>query len=159
MPIRPCAFGVGDGSRCDACPFGPFEPARTLLASIEVSHIIGLRDRAILNVLAYTACRGSAAAKVRIKDFQHTDTRYLLRFVEKRGESRQIPVLQDLEGYICTHIDAAGLATENKESPLFGASNWSNDAAHGERDDLPQHRCYDEAKFEKSGSAVATLAT
>jgi integrase len=32
--------------------------------------MIGLRDRAILATLAYTACRAGAVAKLRLQDFQ-----------------------------------------------------------------------------------------
>jgi integrase/recombinase XerD len=38
------------------------EQARTLLASVETARVIGLRDRAILATLAYTACRAGAVA-------------------------------------------------------------------------------------------------
>jgi integrase/recombinase XerD len=43
--------------------------ARRLLASIDTSGVIGLRDRAILAILAYTSARAGAAAKLRRGDF------------------------------------------------------------------------------------------
>ena len=47
------------------------EQARTLLASIGYrADVVGLRDRAILATLAYTACRAGAVAKLRLGDFQ-----------------------------------------------------------------------------------------
>ncbi len=55
------------------------EHARTLLASIDTGHVVGLRDRAILGTLAYTACRGGAVAKLRLGDFQHDGQQYVLR--------------------------------------------------------------------------------
>src|SRR5262249_15063652 len=55
------------------------EQARTLLASVDVSHVVGLRDRAILATLAYTACRAGAVAKLRLQDFQHDGTQSVLR--------------------------------------------------------------------------------
>jgi integrase/recombinase XerD len=99
------------------------EQARTLLASIDTGHVVGLRDRAILATLAYTACRGGAVAKLRLGDFQCDGTQYVLRFAEKGGKSREIPVRHDLEGYIRAYLDAAGIAADAKESPLFRASN------------------------------------
>jgi site-specific recombinase XerD len=99
------------------------EQARTLLASVDVSHVVGLRDRAILATLAYTACRAGAVAKLRQQDFQHDGTQSVLRFQEKGGKSREIPVRHDLEGYIRAYLDAAGLGGEAKDSPLFRASN------------------------------------
>ncbi|APW64305.1 tyrosine-type recombinase/integrase [Paludisphaera borealis] len=99
------------------------EQARTLLASIDLGNVIGLRDRAILAVLAYTACRGGAAASLRLRDFQHDGTQHVLRFAEKGGKSREIPVRHDLEGFIRAYLDAAELENESKDTPLFRASN------------------------------------
>jgi integrase/recombinase XerD len=42
-----------------------------------------------------------------------------LRFSEKGGKSREIPVRHDLEGLIRAYLDAAGIDGENKDRPLF----------------------------------------
>jgi site-specific recombinase XerD len=113
------------------------EQAKTLLKSfkltyqvkvkgkkpVEAVNVIGLRDRAIIATLAYTACRAGAAAKLRLGDFQDDGTQYVLRFQEKGGKSREIPVRHDLESFILAYVDAAGIAGEAKDSPLFRASN------------------------------------
>src|SRR5271157_2899858 len=83
------------------------DQARTLLASVDTGNIVGLRDRAILATLAYTACRAGAVAKLRLGDFQNEGTQYVLRFQEKGGKSREIPVRHDLEGNIRAYLDAA----------------------------------------------------
>ncbi len=62
-------------------------------------------------------------AKLRLGDFQHDGTQYVLRFQEKGGKSREIPVRHDLEGFIRAYVDSAGLAGETMETPLFRASN------------------------------------
>jgi integrase/recombinase XerD len=109
------------------------EHARTLLASIKLSRmvktkdgetvevplLVGLRDKAILATLAYTACRAGAVAKLRLQDFQSEGTQYVLRFQEKGGKSREIPVRHDLEGNIRAYLEAAGIAAEAKDRPLF----------------------------------------
>ena len=95
------------------------EQARTLLASVDTGHIVGLRDRAILATLAYTACRAGAVAKLRLQDFQSEGTQFVLRFQEKGGKSREIPVRHDLEGFIRARLDTAGIAAEAKDRPLF----------------------------------------
>ena len=61
--------------------------ARTLLKSIDVSNLVGLRDRAILAVLIYTAARVGAVAKLTVKSLKHDGTQYSLRFSEKGGKS------------------------------------------------------------------------
>jgi integrase/recombinase XerD len=83
------------------------EQARALLASVATGHLIGLRDRAILATLAYTACRAGAVAKLRLGDFQNEGTQYVLRFQEKGGKSREIPVRHDLEGVGITSMGIA----------------------------------------------------
>ena len=97
---------------------GP-DPARTLLKSIDVSDPVGLRDRAVLAVLIYTAARVGAVAKLTIKNLKHDGTQYALRFSEKGGKSREIPVRHDLEGFLLDYVRAAGIA----EGPLFRTAN------------------------------------
>jgi site-specific recombinase XerD len=107
--------------------------ARKLIASIKTTHIVkakgqpplqiasvvGLRDRAILATLAYTACRAGAVARLRLQDFQHDGEQYTLRFQEKGGKSRAIPVRLELQRDILAYLDAAGIKGENKDRPLF----------------------------------------
>src|SRR3954453_22300192 len=83
------------------------------------THVVGLRDKAVLATLAYTACRAGALAKLRLGDFQHDGLQYVLRFTEKGGKSREIPVRHDLEGYILAYLDAAGIPGAAKGRPLF----------------------------------------
>jgi integrase/recombinase XerD len=95
------------------------EQARTLIQSVDTGHIVGLRDRAILATLAYTVCRAGAVAKLRLGDFQHDGTQHVLRFQEKGGKSREIPVRHDLKGHICVYLDAAGIEGDDKDRSLF----------------------------------------
>ena len=99
------------------------EQARRLLASVDTSTLLGLRDRAILATLAYTACRAGAVAKLRLGDFQFDGVQFALRFQEKGGKSREIPVRHDLEGFIRAYLEAAGIAGEGKDRPLYRAGN------------------------------------
>jgi integrase/recombinase XerD len=88
-----------------------------------VRDVVGLLDRAILATRAYTACRAGAVAKLRVGHFQRDGQQYALRFQEKGGKSREIPVRHDLEGFILAYVDAAGIADAAKDTPLFQASN------------------------------------
>ena len=45
------------------------EQAQRLLALMETTHVVGLRDRAIIATLIYTAARVGAVAKLRLKDY------------------------------------------------------------------------------------------
>ncbi|MBX3412389.1 MAG: tyrosine-type recombinase/integrase [Pirellulales bacterium] len=100
-------------------PEMPVAQARTLLRSIDTRKLIGLRDRAILAVLIYTAARVGAVAGLRRRDFWHDGTQYQLRFHEKGGKLREIPVRADLEQIILTYLTVAGLTDAVPGTPLF----------------------------------------
>lgn len=99
------------------------EQARRLLASVDTATLIGMRDKAILATLAYTACRAGAVAKLRLGDFQFDGVQFVLRFREKGGKSREIPVRHDLEGFIRAYLEAAGISGEPKDRPLYRVGN------------------------------------
>jgi len=85
--------------------------------------LAGLRDRAILATLAYTACRASAVSKLKRGGFYHAGDQWMLHFDEKGGKSREIPARHDLEQMIAAYIEAAGLRDAPKDSPLFRAAH------------------------------------
>lgn len=95
------------------------EKARHVLRSIDVTHVVGLRDRAIVGVLIYTAARGGAVAKLRLRDFYSDGRQRLFRFDEKGGRVRNIPARHDLEEYVLDYIRAADLQGDPRDSPLF----------------------------------------
>src|ERR1700676_1878892 len=70
-------------------------------------------------ILIYTASRAGAVATLRRGDFYHAGDQRMLHFDEKGGKSREIPVRLDLERIIFEYLDAAGLRTARKDTPLF----------------------------------------
>lgn len=92
---------------------------RTLLVSIDTSSVVGLRDRAIIAMLIYTAARVGALAKLRRRDFYDVGDQYCLRLTEKGTKLREIPVRHDLRGFLLEYIESAGLDGSAAESPLF----------------------------------------
>ena len=93
--------------------------ARTLLHSINIGTLVGLRDRAIVALLIYTAARAGAVATLKRGSLYHAGDQWTLHFDEKGGKSRQIPVRHDLERMIFEYMDAAGIRDAANESPLF----------------------------------------
>ena len=91
------------------------DQARVLLQSIDTSTTVGLRDRAILAVLIYTAARVGAVASLTMTSFANDGTQYTLRFAEKGGKSREIPVRHDVERMLLDYIQAAAI----NSGPLF----------------------------------------
>jgi len=92
--------------------------ARKLLASIDTSKLVGLRDRAIVAILIYTAARAGAVATLGRGSLYDAD-QWMLHFDEKGGKSREIPVRHDLEQMLLECIDTAGLREAAKDTPLF----------------------------------------
>ncbi len=95
------------------------EGARTLLKSIGTGSAVSLRDRAIVAILIYTAARAGAVASLKRGSFYHAGEQRMLHFDEKGGKSREIPVRHDLEAMISEYIEASGLKTARKDTPLF----------------------------------------
>ena len=98
------------------------QQARRLLASIDTSNVVGLRDRAVLAVLIYTAARVGAVAGLRQKDLYDVGDQYCLRFTDKGGKSREIPVRYDLRGYLLEYQRQAARPGDPLERPLFLAA-------------------------------------
>lgn len=102
------------------------EQSRKLLAAIPLESVPDLRDRALIAVLIYTAARAGAIAKLRLRDFVHDGSQFALRFAEKGGKARSIPVRHDLQGYIQEYLVVANFEGESKDSPLFRTvGGWS----------------------------------
>jgi integrase/recombinase XerD len=93
--------------------------ARALLASLDTGHVVGLRDRAVIAVLIYTAARIGAVAGLKRGSLTHDGMQWTLRFAEKNGKSREIPLRHDLQGMVLAYLEAAGLADAAKDAPLF----------------------------------------
>jgi len=106
-----------------ATPEISVEQARKLLRSLDLGHVVGLRDRAILGVLAYTGARVGAVARLRLGDLRNFGEQRALRFREKGGKVREIPVRHDLDAWLRAYLDAAGVAGQDDKMPLFRAAD------------------------------------
>lgn len=92
--------------------------ARRLLDSLRTDTVVGLRDRGVIGTLIYTAVRVGAVARLRLADLSHDGTQWVLRFAEKGGKSRAIPVRHDLERFLLEYLEAADLRP-GAAGPLF----------------------------------------
>ena len=91
---------------------------RDLLESIDTSHVVGLRDRALIGVMVFSFARIGAAVSMRADDYYPQGKRWWLRLHEKGGKVHEMPVNHTLEGYLDAYLEAAGLALD-KKGPLF----------------------------------------
>ncbi len=97
--------------------------ARAVLGSLDLSRVVGLRDRAVLGVLTYTGARVGALARLRCGDLEQQESQRVLRFAEKGGKQREIPVRHDLDGWIAAYLEAGRIELARKAAPLFRAAD------------------------------------
>jgi integrase/recombinase XerD len=94
------------------------EEARQLLDSIDVSTIVGLRDRALIAVMVYSFARVSATVGMNVEDYYPQGRRMWFRLHEKGGKRHEVPVHHNAEQYLDEFVRAAGIADQPK-GPLF----------------------------------------
>src|SRR5450759_4679640 len=109
-PVRGPKYTVKKGKT----PVLAQDEARELLESIDVSTVVGLRDRALLAMMIYTFGRVGAVIKMRIEDYYTQGRRGWVRLHEKGGKRHEMPCNHNLEAYLDAYISAAGLADDLK---------------------------------------------
>lgn len=104
------------------------QQVRTPLKSIDVSTVVGRRDKTILGALDYTGARVGAVAKLRLSDYREMGAQKVLRFREKGGKDREIPVRHDLEEWLHEYVLVAGIGDENRSTQLFRSAEKNRTA-------------------------------
>jgi len=97
------------------------QDATAFLASIDVSHVVGLRDRAFIGVMVYAFARVSAVVSLKIEDYFPLKKRWWVRLHEKGGKVNEMGCHHKLEQFLDEYIAAAGIR-EDKKGPLFRAA-------------------------------------
>jgi len=124
-----------------------------LLNSIDTSTLIGLRDRAMIGVMAYSFARISAVTSLKVSDVFRQKQRLWLRLAEKGGKSKDIPCHHQLESFIADWLDACNLR-DQPIAPLFQTfatrgprlSKPDDREARDETDETSTHK---KAKYKK----------
>src|SRR5215813_13268649 len=83
-----------------------------LLNAVEISTHTGLRDRALLATLAYTFARIGSVVNLKVEDYYPSGKRFLLRFREKGGKEKELPVHHKLEELLDEYLKATGLGSD-----------------------------------------------
>jgi len=112
--VRGPRFSVSKG----VTPVLSSEEASALLGGMDVSTVVGLRDRAIIAVMTYSFARVSAVVRLAVEDYFPQKKRWWLRLREKNGKLSEMPCHHKLEAYLDAYIEAAGIGGERK-GPLF----------------------------------------
>lgn len=92
--------------------------ARRLLDSIDTTKIIGLRDRALIAVMAFSFARIGATLGMQVRDYYQEASHGWFRLHEKGGKLHCVPAHPKAERYLRAYLDEAGIV-EDKCGPLF----------------------------------------
>ena len=126
--VRGPRYSVSKGST----PVLSSDEARELLKGMNVSTVVGVRDRALIAVMTYTFARVGAVVALKVEDYYPQKKRWWLRLHEKNGKLNEMPCHHTLEEYLDAYIDALHIAGDRK-SPLFrtavGKTGRLSDAA------------------------------
>ena len=95
--------------------------AQKLFENID-NELVGLRDRAIFAVLAYSGTRIGAIAKLQRRDLEHEGDQWVISFREKGGKHRKVPVRHDLQKLLFGYLDTAGITVSDGKTPMFRSS-------------------------------------
>jgi site-specific recombinase XerD len=80
-----------------------------VLESIDTSHVVGHRDKALLATLAYTFARIGAVVNLKAEDYFQSGKRSLIRFKEKGGKEKEIPVHHKMEEILDEYLKVSKL--------------------------------------------------
>lgn len=94
------------------------DEARVLLDSIDTSHVVGLRDKAIIAVMTYSFARVGAVVTMKVKDYRNEGRQASIVLHEKGGQWHRVPVHHKAAGMLDAYLAEAGIAGE-KDRPLF----------------------------------------
>lgn len=102
---------------------------RLLLDGPDLSTPIGIRDRAILAILAYSACRVGELVRLRVGDYRRQAEHHVLNILGKGGKERQVPL--HLEGVerLREWLELANIADQHA-GPLFRSARTSRGKGH-----------------------------
>lgn len=92
--------------------------ARRLLDSIDITTVVGLRDRAIVAIMVYSFARVSAVIGMKVQDYYRLGRRSWLRLHEKGGKFHEVPAHHKAEEYVDAYV-AAGAIADQLTGPLF----------------------------------------
>jgi integrase/recombinase XerD len=124
IPLNPAASVRGPKHSISRgkTPVLTAEQARQLIDAIDVSTVVGLRDRALIAVMVYSFARVSAVIGMKGEDYYPDGKRWWFRLHEKGGKFHEVPAHHKAEEYVDAYVRGAGIML-NKSDPLFRSVN------------------------------------
>jgi site-specific recombinase XerD len=120
VPLNPAASvrGPSHSVRRGKTPVLDPTEARQFLDAIDLSTPAGLRDRALIGLMAFSFARIGAALAMKVEDVYVQKRRLWVRLHEKGGKRHEMPCHHALEDYLHAYIEGCGLAADPR-GPLF----------------------------------------
>lgn len=105
------------------------EECRRLMDTPSTTSPAGVRDRAILAVLAYSAVRVGELVKLRVRDYQSTSGHRVIEVQGKGGKERRVPLHPEACERLEAWLSLAGIGTD-WEGPMFRAAKTARGSGH-----------------------------
>jgi site-specific recombinase XerD len=155
VPINPAASvrGLRHVVTSGQTPVLDPAEARALLDSIDTSMVVGLRDRALIGLVVYSFARIGAALGMTVEDVFRQNPWLWVRLREKGGKRHAMPCHHNLEEYLTTYLDSAGVRGDPK-----GLLFRTIDRGTGKltRTVLPQANAYAMIRRRAAAAGIAT---
>ena len=156
VPVSPASSVRGPSHVVKVGKTPVLEPAeaRLLLDSIEVTTIVGLRDRALIGLMVFSFARIGAALGMKVEDVFTQNRGRWLRLREKGGKPHAVPCHYNLGTYLTAYIEGAGIA-EDPKGPLFRTIGRDKGRPLTRRT-LPQANAYAMIRRRAHAAGIAT---
>jgi len=120
VPFNPAAAVRGPrySTKRGKTPVLSAAEAKELIESIDLSTVVGLRDRSLIGLMLYSFSRVSAVVGMRVGAVFLQGRRTWIRLAEKGGKNHEVPVHHLAEEYLHAYLEAAGIK-EVPASPLW----------------------------------------
>ena len=94
------------------------QDCRRLIDAPDPATPVGIRDRAILAVLAYSGCRVGELVRLRVMDYMQTSGHRVLEIRGKGGKERRVPLHPEAFERLEAWLEVAGIRGEG-DGPIF----------------------------------------
>ena len=98
-----------------ASPVLAADEAKALLESIDVSSVVGLRDRALIGMMVYSFARVGAVVTMNAEDYFRQGKRCWFRLHEKGGKMHDVPAHHKAQEFMDAYLPFVGV----RGCPLF----------------------------------------
>jgi site-specific recombinase XerD len=112
--VRGPSYSIKTGKTPTLTP----QEARTLLETLDISSLVGLRDRALIALMVYTFARVTAALKMQVKDVYVQGSRLWVRLHEKGGKYHEMPCHHSLESYLQAYLNEVAGTGDDRQFPF-----------------------------------------